>query len=55
MENCSLTRDRILNLGTLAQLAYVAHKRGESVVQNILKSGSQPFVTVYQHIQFFIY
>lgn len=52
MENCSLTRDRILNLGTLAQLAYVAHKRGESVVQDILESGSQPFVTVYQHIQF---
>lgn len=52
MNNSALSHERILNLCTLAQLAYVAHKQGESVVQSILESGSQPFVKAYQRVEF---
>ncbi|ELR97783.1 lipase family protein [Gloeocapsa sp. PCC 73106] len=52
MKNSAFTYERILNLSTLAQLSYVAHKQGESVVESIITSGYQPFVKAYSTFEF---
>lgn len=45
-------RKSLLNLSTMAQLAYVAHKQGETVVKSILESGYSPFITSYSFVEF---
>jgi triacylglycerol lipase len=52
MGNSEFNHPRILTLSTLAQLAYVAHKQGESVVKEVITSGYSPFLGPYQILEF---